>query len=360
MKNVSICLSLMLLSFGLLAQDSLISNKLDIKISGFLDIFYAYDFNKPKGDIRQHFIYNHNRHNEFNVNLAFIKAAITNDHYRANLALQSGTYVNDNYAAEKGVIKNILEANVGIALNKNKNIWLDVGIFPSHIGFESAISADNWTLTRSLLAENSPYFLSGAKVSYDVSQTWTILALVCNGWQRIQRVDGNSLLSFGTQVVFKPSDKTALNWSTFLGTDDANAQRRMRYFNNLYLQSWFSDKIGIIAGFDFGFQQERVKSFNYLAWWSPVGIIRYKINDQWNTALRGEYYHDPSSIIISTSSPNGFKTSGISHNVDYHPSSNLVCRIEFRFLKSLDKIFVQSIAPNDDNLVVVSSVALKF
>ncbi|MBK8628485.1 MAG: outer membrane beta-barrel protein [Saprospiraceae bacterium] len=28
---------------------------------------------------------------------------------------------------------------------------MDAGIFPSHIGFESAISADNWTLTRSLL-----------------------------------------------------------------------------------------------------------------------------------------------------------------------------------------------------------------
>ncbi|MBK8628486.1 MAG: hypothetical protein IPN86_23905 [Saprospiraceae bacterium] len=49
-----------------------------------MDIFYAYDFSKLQGNIRQPFLYNHNRHNEFNVNLAFIKAAVTNDHYRAN------------------------------------------------------------------------------------------------------------------------------------------------------------------------------------------------------------------------------------------------------------------------------------
>jgi hypothetical protein len=35
---------------------------------------------------------------------------------------------------------------------------------PSHIGFESVISADCWTLTRSLLAENSPYYETGMRL----------------------------------------------------------------------------------------------------------------------------------------------------------------------------------------------------
>jgi hypothetical protein len=52
-------------------------------------------------------------------------------------------------------LKNIYEANVGISLNKKNNLWVDAGVMPSHIGFESAISMDNWYLTRSLLAENS-------------------------------------------------------------------------------------------------------------------------------------------------------------------------------------------------------------
>jgi hypothetical protein len=71
------------------------------------------------------------------------------------LAFHAGTDSNDHYANEPGLLKNIYEANVGISLNKKNNLWVDAGVMPSHIGFESAISMDNWYLTRSLLAENS-------------------------------------------------------------------------------------------------------------------------------------------------------------------------------------------------------------
>ena len=129
--------------------------KPSLSFLGFTDIFYAYDFNQPQGTSRQPFLYNHNRHNEFNLNLGLVKLGLTQTKYRAHLALQTGTYANDNYAAEPGLLKNIFEANVGLSLNKEDNLWLDAGILHSHIGFESAISTENPTLTRSLLAENS-------------------------------------------------------------------------------------------------------------------------------------------------------------------------------------------------------------
>ena len=246
--------------------------------------------------------------------------------------MHTGTYVNDNYAAEPGLIKNIFEANIGVALNSKRNIWIDVGVFPSHIGFETAISADNWTMTRSLLAENSPYFLSGAKLSYVINEKLTILALVCNGWQRIKRVEGNGLLSFGTQITYKPSERFYVNWSSFIGTDDPDVQRRMRYFNNFYAQFLFSQKLGLIAGFDIGLQQKQFKSAEYESWWSPVFIFQYKINSFWNTAFRTEYYHDESVVIIPTEGPSGFKTSGLSYNLDYLPAPNLTWRWEARYL----------------------------
>ena len=33
-----------------------------------------------------------------------------------------------------------------LKLAKKKNLWIDAGILPSHIGFESAVSKDCWTL----------------------------------------------------------------------------------------------------------------------------------------------------------------------------------------------------------------------
>ena len=52
------------------AQDSIGS----LTISGYAEAYYQYDFNKPADNNRPGFIYSHNRHNEFNLNLGFIKA----------------------------------------------------------------------------------------------------------------------------------------------------------------------------------------------------------------------------------------------------------------------------------------------
>ncbi|MDO9553483.1 porin [Rhodonellum sp.] len=341
-------------------NDSIWQQKPALNISAFLDVFYVYDFNQPQGAERQAFLFNHNRHNEFNLNLGIVKVGLEHTKYRANLALQTGTYANDNYSEEPGLLKNIFEANVGLSLNRKNNLWLDAGVFASHIGFESAISADNWTLTRSMLAENSPYFLSGAKLTYHPGSKWEFAGLIVNGWQRIQRLQGNSLPSFGTQINFSPTEKVTFNWSTFIGTDDPDTTRRMRYFNNFYGQFQLTEKFGLITGFDIGTQQRIQGSSVYDLWLSPVIIGRYTINKNWNTAIRAEYYHDESGIINPTNTPNGFKTSGLSLNFDYSPTTNIVCRLEGRCLNSKDKVFETKNTLSENNFIIAASIAIRF
>lgn len=319
-----------------------------------------YDFNQPQGTKRQPFLFNHNRHNEFNLNFGFVKLGLEHSKYRANLALQKGTYVNDNYAAETKLLKNIFEANVGLSLNKKNNLWLDAGVFASHIGFESAISTSNWTMTRSVLAENSPYFLSGAKLTYNPNEKWEIAGLILNGWQRIQRLTGYSLPSYGTQINCRPTEKVTFNWSTFMGTNDPDTTRRMRYFNNLYGQFQPTQKFGLIVGFDIGIQQRIKGSSVYDLWFSPVLIGQYSIHKSWKTAIRAEYYQDETGIIIPTNTPNGFKTMGLSLNMDYSPTQNIICRIEGRWLNSKDQIFETKTALTDNNFIIATSIAIRF
>ena len=331
----------------------------DFRIGGFMDVFYVYDFNEPQGSTRQPFLYNHNRHNEFNLNLGLLKIGVDHAKYRANLGLQVGTYVNDNMASEPESLKYLFEANIGISLNEKNNLWLDAGILPSHIGFESAISMENYTLTRSILAENSPYFETGAKLTYNPSDKWEIAGLILNGWQRIQRLKGNSLPSFGTQVTFTPSEAVTVNWSTFIGTDDPDETRRMRYFNNFYGQFRVSEKFEFIAGFDIGAQQESKGSSNYDIWLSPVIIGQYHFSDHWKSAVRAEYYQDETGIIISTDTPNGFQTTGLSLNLDYLPSKKIICRIEGRLLNSKDEVFETKTGTSNNNFIIATSIAIK-
>jgi hypothetical protein len=339
-------------------NDSILIARSSVRFSGFADVFYAYDFNKPASNIRQGFLYNHNRHNEVNLNLGFIKASYERQFFRANIALQAGTYVEDNYAAEPDLVKNLFEANFGIALNENKNLWLDAGIFSSHIGFESAVSADNWTLTRSLLAENSPYYLAGVKLTYSPDERWRLAGIICNGWQRIRMVSGNSLPSFGTQVEFTPSKYVSLNWSTFIGTDDPDIIRRIRIFNNFYGKWEINEKVGVITGLDIGAQQKQRGSSQHDLWFSPILITRYAIAERWNAAFRAEYYQDSAGIIIPTETLNGYKTSGLSLNLDYS-MAKVFCRLEGRWLNSKDRIFEQKNELLRNNVFVVTSIALK-
>jgi hypothetical protein len=332
----------------------------EIRLGLFIDVFYAYDFNQPETDFRQTFLYNHNRHNEFNLNLGLVQLKLDHPRYRAALGLQTGTYPIDNYALEDGLQRIIFEAQVGLGLLPSGQLWLDVGIFPSHHGFASALSIDNFTLTRSLVAEGSPYFLTGAKLTYSPNEDWDFMGVVCNGWQRIRRVPGNSLLSFGTQIAYHPNENLLLNWSTFLGTDEPDSTRQMRYFSNIHGQFQINSRIGLIAGFDFGLDQRARGSSEYDFWWAPILILQYAFSDRWKAAFRAEYYADPGEVIVPTGTPNGFQTTGLSANLDFSPVPFVALRAEGRYFRSQDAVFEVPAGTSSDNFALVFSLAVKW
>jgi hypothetical protein len=360
MKNVLYSMAL-LIGIEAAAQDSTKQQASPISFSGFVEAYNSYDFNKPAGNNRPFFLYSHNRHNEFNINLAYLKVSYNTERTRANIVIGVGTYMNANYTAEPGVMKNIYEADAGVKISKNKNLWIDAGILPSHIGFETAQSSECWVLTRSIIAENSPYFEGGAKITYTTDNNkWLFSALALNGWQRIQRVPGNSLMNWGTQLQFKPSGKVTLNYSTFLGTDKPDSSRQRRYFHNIYGIFTIKDKWGLTLGLDLGQEQQRKNSNSYNTWWGAAGILRFTPNNNWAFAARGEYYNDKNGVLISTGTANGFKTFGASFNIDRNIGSSFLWRMEIRTLNSKDNIFIKNNRIADNNSALTTSFALTF
>lgn len=332
-----------------------------VKFSGYLETYYSYDFNKPADHNRPAFIYSHNRANEVNLNLGFIKAAYESGSIRANLALMAGTYTNANLAAEPGVLKNIFEANAGVKLSKTENLWIDAGIFSSHIGFESAVSKDCWVLTRNISSENTPYYESGAKITYgtkDGKLTATLLYL--NGWQRITRQNGNNKPAGGLQLTWKPTPKITVNYSNYLGTEGADSVRVNRFYHNIYGVFQLSDKFGLTLGLDYGTQQQSKENHSKNEVFSPVAIAQYKFAERWAVAGRFEYYEDKNGIFISTGTPNGFKTKGYSLNVDYSPIPNAVVRLEGKTYDSKDKIFARENNSVNANTTLTASIAVSF
>jgi putative OmpL-like beta-barrel porin-2 len=350
--------------FGLFAQTDpaepdTIKKTHTVQFSGFIDAYYSYDFNKPPNhEISAPFIYNYKRDNEFNINLALLSASYSGDKIRSKIGLMAGTYAQYNYASEQGLLKNIYEANAGIKLMKH--LWLDAGIFASHIGNESAYSLTNPTLTRSIMAENTPYYQTGAKLTYDAGKKWLFSLLLLNGWQNIQETPDNTNKPVCTQVLYRPNDKTEFNYSTFIGNEKPDSAKQWRYFNHVYFTSHFSKKIYLSTAFDYGIQQKFKDKAHYDKWFGTSLILKYKLTRKFSTSVRGEYYSDPSQVIVTTNTPYGTQVLGTSLNLDFSPYQGSLIRIEGKMYNAQNDIFLTKNGHDSQTYIVTVDFVVSF
>jgi hypothetical protein len=359
----SIGLLFLLLSFSTIRGSSNDSTK-TIELTGYMEAYYAYDFGQPEKHLRSNFFYSYNVHDELNLNIGYVKASLNKTKFRSNLALMGGTYSTYNLANEKGFLKNILEANIGFSISKKHKLWLDAGVLPSHIGFESAIGKDCWNLTRSILADNSPYFESGLKLGYtSKNDSLNFNFLVLNGWQKIGFNYSIPSLAIGTQNNYKKNDRTTINWSTFIGHTGTDSLKRLRCFNNFYTQYQLNKKLGFIFGLDYGIQQKKDslnKMIGFQTWYSPIIIVQLKVHKKLKMAARFEYYSDKTSVIITTPSNKAFQTLGTSINLDCQISESTLWRLEARTLYSKEAVFLNRLKPTNYNNFITTSLSVSF
>lgn len=309
------------------------------------ELYYGYDFSRPDDHERPFFVYNHKRHNEVNANLLLVRGAYTDSLVRASLGLMAGTYAQYNLSAEPNWAQFIYEATIGVKLSRRRNLWLDAGIMPSHLGYESVIGADNWTLTRSLAAEGSPYYETGIRLIHTSrDERWTTSLLLLNGWQHIQRPDGQQGPSGGMQLTFRPNASLTLNYSNFIGSDKPDSIHSTRIFHDLYVVWTPSDRFGMIAGFDLG--TESVHDQATRVWYTPSVILRYALSAAWIAAFRAEYYADPDGVILGPAAGGGMTLLGLSANVDVHLNPHATVRLEGKTYVSRDEVFAASATSN--------------
>ncbi|RFP65126.1 porin [Hymenobacter lapidiphilus] len=329
---------------------------------GFVDGYYGYDFKNNNTQSRPGFLYSHNRQNEFTINQGVVGLRYDNGQVRGAIGLHAGSYVSANYAAEDQVFKHIYEGYAGF--RPFEKAWLDVGVFASHIGFESALSKDNWTLTRSLMAENSPYYEAGARFTYEVAPQLTLTALALNGWQNLQ--DNNQGKALGTQIQWRPTARLLINSSGFYGNEQPqDSVRRRRYFHNFYASYAATDRLSLALVFDVGKQESERRGDKADTWHTGAAFVRYQLAPKWSATARAEYYNAERGVIIRTISPlpadTDFKIKAASLNLDYAPTANVVFRVEGRVMDAKRPIFEQRDNRTSDTYGnLTSSIALSF
>lgn len=321
-----------------------------IALGGYLDTYYGYNFSQPGSGTNPYFV-SSARHNEVNINLAYVDLRYRAENLRAHFVPGFGSYMNANYAHEPATLKNIVEGNVGVRILPKKNIWLDAGVLGSPYTNESAVSRDHLMYTRSFAPENVPYYLTGAKLSAPLSAKVNVAVYLLNGWQVIQ--DNNKGKSVGTQVEYRPNDTMLFNWDTYAGNENSSEHPdfRGRYFTDIYWIFKPSAKFDATSCFYAGAQK---KSNETAYWWQLNFIGRYHFTEKVSVSGRAEYFSDPGTVfqtpVTGVGSFRAFST-GVCGNLKIN--QNALFRVEARQFISPDEIYY-----NADNETVRASTLL--
>jgi hypothetical protein len=316
-----------------------------ITYSAYADAYFAHDFNHLPTRYRPYTTQPYYT-DEPALNLGYVDARIDSDTYRGRLAMQYGSSVIANYADEsKEFFRYFQEAYAGLKLSER--LTVDAGIFFSHIGMESWISRDDWNLTRSLIAENSPYYQSGVRAQYTASESLSAQVLLLRGWQNISN---DQPLALGTQVAWKATSSTSLYHNLFVGNEHGE-----RIFNDFIIKHRLTQSFGIDAAYDLGIQQRRDED---TALWQGWSILpHYAINPRVAVAGRVEYYSDPHQVIVKSLSGQRFNATGLSANIDYKITPTLTWRNEYRVLLSTQEVFPRHEGFSQSDSVVTTSIA---
>lgn len=339
-----------------------ISLKGKFVVEGYIDAYYGYDFSKPSGNERPYFV-SMARHNEMNINLAYISVKYASSRVRAKFTPGFGSYINANYALEQGSLRNIVEGNIGIKLFKDREIWFDVGVLGSPYTNESAISKDHLTYSRSFAPEYVPYYLSGAKLSIPLGKKLNFYFYLLNGWQQIK--DVNDSKSVGTQLEYRPNDHLLINWNTYVGNE--NSETRPDFGNRYFTDIYFIYNKGKFSGtscFYVGLQETKSPQgvVENKFWYNANIIGRYSFTPKFSLSGRLEYFDDPKSVQISPINPvNGFSSSSASLGFNYSIEENILLRLESRsFFSSKDVYKNADGNPLKNSQLLIGSVTVWF
>ena len=321
-----------------------------ITIHGFVDGYYAWNSNDPAthdsffpgaGSTAK-------RANEFNLNLAAIDIVRDAAPLGFHLSLVAGNGADVIHGAESEGFRHIYQASV--IYKVNEKLTIEGGIFPSHIGFESFYSKDDWNYTRSWPGELSPFYQTGVHAAYRFDEHWSGEIHILNGWQLIN--DNNDAKAIGGKIAYS-NDRLTTSFNTFDGPELPHDNSHWRHFGDLIASYKVTPKLSVAGSIDRGHQELPGDAAEN--WLGLAGFARYAFDDRHAVAIRGSLFRDPDNAISGTAQ----RLTEETLTYEFRPVANLIVKIEGRHDHSTAAVFARKTngSANDQTIVVIGAVA---
>lgn len=335
-----------------------------ITFGGFVDAYVAHDMGRPR-DLDRQYTTQPARHDEFNVNLAYVEAVVNAPRVRGRLALQAGTAVQSNYAAEPrigtvsgpDVSRFLQEAYVGFS--PTPTLWVDGGIFFSNMGMESWVSSQNPTYTRSFVGDYSAYYSTGVRAVWQATPTLSARLDLVNGWQNISET--NTDKSVGARLDWTATPAATISYYGYAGNE---SEGRMRLFNGVGATIALAERVRLLVQADVGGQERAAGADGWAEWHGFTVVGRYQLTPAVALAARVERFDDGDETIVATDETlPGFRVSSASLGVDVVPAAGFTWRTELRGYDGDAAYFAARDAAggrSGRNTLIVTSLAFGF
>ena len=322
-----------------------IENKLpeSIKISGYIDTYYAYYSDSVGTNNYQKFPVISPKSNQFGLNVVQITAQYSSEKVRAIGTLHYGDLPSSAWSSAFNMIQ---EANAGIRLTKK--IWLDAGFFKTHIGTEALLPKDNIASSLSMITFYEPWWQAGFKLSYTPSDKLLLCLHVLNGYNLF--IDNNKSKSYGLSVVYILGEKGSIGYYNLIGEESPEgiASNHLRFLNNLVFNYQFTNKLKANIGVDYISQQNSVitDTTKTASIYSGIITLKYQIKPMFGIYARGETFSDKDGFLTGVitdekGKKSGYISNGATLGLEYKPTDNSFIRIEGRdlMMDASQKIF---------------------
>lgn len=308
----------------------------EFKFSGYADVYYARYTDSVGAGNYEKFPVISPKNNEFGLNIIQLTAQYTSTKLRAIATLHYGDIP---ASAWSPVFNMIQEANIGVKLGKK--VWLDAGLFKTHIGTEALLPKDNIASSLSIITVYEPWFQSGVKLSYLPNDKFLFCLHILNGYNTF--VENNSRKSVGVSFVYTMNDKFNFGYYNLIGDEmpDSVKTSHVRFLNNFVFNYQVTPKLKAVAGFDYIGQQNSglVDNTKYASVYSAIITLKYQATHMFGVYGRYEMFNDKEGFLSGPA--NCYQLYGATIGLEVKPMDNSYIRLEGRdlMMDNSEKIF---------------------
>lgn len=351
------------LGMSAFAEDSILK---DVSISGSLDLYYQYSFNKPALGtnlfLRQ-FDVTHDQFSFADFIINFSKTPKTESPWGFTLSVAAGKNQDIENAVEPGgteTYKNIAQAYVSW-LDKRSNVTLDLGKFNTWVGLESAAAPYNDFYSISFLYYVcQPIYHMGLRATRPINDKLTGGLYLVNGWNEVE--DSNASKSYGASLsgTFGKTSVTANYYGGVEGSGGVNGffvpGQTSVQIADLYATHQLTPMIKLAVNGDYG-SADGVHSADPSGhFYGLSGYVKAQFTPKWAAGVRYEAVGDPDGLRTGF----GAHLNSLTAVAEYALTPAAAFRLEFRKDTANQQVFESDNNPRANRSTITLSHVVKF